>query len=117
MNENENQSNLQMEQANVNNDVSKLNYYLKIYNSCFIDSILDEWPPPWGVDDHRIDLIQGISLPNKDPFCVSLAQQEEIMDQVNGLVEKGMIWPSISPFCSHILLMQKKDGSHHMCVD
>ena len=39
------------------------------------------------------------------------------MAQVNELLEKGMIQPSSSPFCSPILLVQKKDGSYHMCVD
>ena len=39
------------------------------------------------------------------------------MAQVNELVEKGMVYPSSSPFCSHVLLVQKKDGSYRMCVD
>ena len=39
------------------------------------------------------------------------------MAQVNDLLEKGMIQPSSSPFCSHVLLVQKKDGSYRMCVD
>ena len=39
------------------------------------------------------------------------------MAQVKDLLEKGMIQPSSSPFCSPILLVQKKDGSYHMCVD
>ena len=39
------------------------------------------------------------------------------MTQVNELVEKGMVRPSSSPFCSPMLLVQKKDGSYHMCVE
>ena len=37
----------------------------------------------------------GSSPPNKPPYRVSQAQQEEIMRQVNELVEKGMVRPSI----------------------
>ena len=59
----------------------------------------------------------GCSPPNRAPYRVSYAQQEEILTQVNELVEKGMIRPSSSPFCSPVLLVQKKDGSYRMCID
>ena len=55
--------------------------------------------------------------PNRPPYCVFRAQQEEIMSHVNELLEKGLIHPSSSPFCFHVLLVQKKDGSYHTCVD
>ena len=46
LNESDNQSDVQKEPANVNNDVSKLNDFLKTYDSSFMDSIPDELPPP-----------------------------------------------------------------------
>ncbi|MCO5548947.1 hypothetical protein L7F22_002411 [Adiantum nelumboides] len=67
--------------------------------------------------DVFIDDIPGSSPPNKPPYRVSQAQQEEIMRQVNGLVEKGMVRPSSSPFCSPVLLVHKKDSTYRMCVD
>ncbi|MCO5582158.1 hypothetical protein L7F22_036048 [Adiantum nelumboides] len=56
----------------------------------FIDDIPGELPPKRGDDDHAIELIPGSSPPNKPPYRVSRAQQEEIMRQVNELVEKRM---------------------------
>ena len=99
------------------NDTNQLNEFLHSYSSCFFDKIPNELPPSRGEDDHRIDLIQGSTPPNRAPYRVSLAQQEEIMAQVNELLEKGMIHLSSSPYCSPVLLVQKKDGTYRMCVD
>ena len=104
-----------------NESISKIDESLKSFLDehahCFSETIPVELPPSRGIDDHRIDLIPGTSPPNRPPYRVSLAQQEEIMSQVKELLEKGMVQPSSSPFCSPVLLVQKKDGSYRMCVD
>ena len=64
---------------NVINDTSNLNEFLHSFDSCFANEIPNELPPSRGDDDHRIDLIQGSTPPNRAPYRVSLAQQEEIM--------------------------------------
>ena len=69
------------EQSHVNDDAQKFNDFLKAYDACFAGPILDELPPSRGVYDHRIDLIYGSAPPNKAPYHVSLAQQEEIMSK------------------------------------
>ena len=58
------------------NDTNHLNEFLHSYSSCFADKIPNELPPSRGEDDHRIDLIQGSTPPNRVPYRVSLAQQE-----------------------------------------
>ncbi|MCO5562602.1 hypothetical protein L7F22_016230 [Adiantum nelumboides] len=95
----------------------ELSNFLNQFQDVFIDDIPGELPPKRGDDDHMIELIPGSSPPNKPPYRVSQAQQEEIMRQVNELVEKGMVRPSSSPFCSPVLLVQKKDGTYRMCVN
>ncbi|MCO5595518.1 hypothetical protein L7F22_049563 [Adiantum nelumboides] len=68
----------------------ELSNFLNQFQDVFIDDIPRELPPKQGDDDHMIELISGSSPPNKPPYRVSHAQQEEIMRQVNKLVEKGM---------------------------
>ncbi|MCO5554914.1 hypothetical protein L7F22_008452 [Adiantum nelumboides] len=95
----------------------ELSKFLNKFQDVFIDDIPRELPPKRGDDDHAIELILGSSPPNKPPYRVSQAQQEEIMRQINELVEKGMVRPSSSPFCSPVLLVHNKDGTYRMCVN
>ena len=103
------------EKKDAMNDVDKeLSLFLKSFKECFANELPSEIPPSRGEDDHKIDLIPGTSPPNRPPYRVSYAQQEEILTQVNELLEKGLIRPSSSPFCSPVLLVQKKDGSYRI---
>ncbi|MCO5569414.1 hypothetical protein L7F22_023126 [Adiantum nelumboides] len=95
----------------------ELSNFLNQFQDVFIDDIPGELPPKRGDDDHMIELIPRSLPPNKPPYRVSQAQQEEIMRLVNELVEKGMVRPSSSPFCSPLLLVQQNDGTYRMCVD
>ncbi|MCO5608938.1 hypothetical protein L7F22_063156 [Adiantum nelumboides] len=69
---------------------SKLSNLLHEFQDVFTNDILSEFPPTRGQDDDTLELLPGSSPPNKPPYRVSLAQQEEIMRQVNKIVEKGM---------------------------
>ena len=90
--------------------------FLKLYKDYFSEALLGQLPPE-RPKDHSILEVPGSSPPNRAPYRVSVAQQEEIMSQVNELLEKGLIEPSSLPYCSPILLVQKKDGSWRMCID
>ncbi|MCO5563533.1 hypothetical protein L7F22_017177 [Adiantum nelumboides] len=90
--------------------------FLDEYADCFSEALPGQSPPERS-EDHSIDLIPGSAAPNKPPYRVNAAQQEEIMTQVNELLQKEHIQLSSSPFCSPVLLVQKKDGSWRMCID
>ena len=85
-------------------DIELFNF-LKEFQDLFTDDIPTELPPTRGIFDHTIELLPGSSLPNKPPYRVSEAQQDEIMKHVNELVEKVMARSSSSPFCSPVLLV------------
>ena len=72
-----------------NPNVYKQKEFLNQYKDCFVSSIPNELPPTRGEHNHRIDLVFGSSPPNRPPYRVSHAQQEEILAQVNEQLEKG----------------------------
>ena len=76
-------------------EMSKL---LREFQDIFKDDIPCEMPPSCGMDDHSIELILRSTPPNKPPYRLSQAQQEEILQQVDELMSKGMIQNSLSPF-------------------
>ncbi|MCO5555924.1 hypothetical protein L7F22_009468 [Adiantum nelumboides] len=90
--------------------------FLNGFSDGFSDSLPDELLPE-RPEDHSIGLMPGSSPPNRPSYRVSAAQQKEIMSQVNELLEKELIQPCSSPFCSPVLLVQKKDGSWRMRID
>ena len=45
------------------------------------------------------------------------AKLKELKVQLNDLLDKGFIRPSISPWGDPILFVKKKDGSIRLCID
>lgn len=90
--------------------------FLNQFADCFSNSLPSELPPE-RPEDHGIDIVLGNSPPIKLPYGVSVAQQEEIMSQVQELLERELIQPRVSPHCFPVLLVHKKDGSRRMCID
>jgi hypothetical protein len=73
-------------------------------------------PPKRGVQ-HEIQLQQECPLPNIGMYRMSVMENVEIKKQIQELLDKEVIVPSSSPCGSPILLVPKKDGTWHMCVD
>lgn len=67
--------------------------------------------PPAHEHDHTLILKEGSKPINVRPFCYPHAQKIEIRRLVNEMLEAGMIWLSISPFSSPVLLAKKKDDN------
>ena len=86
----------------------------------FADVLLEELPeelPPLRHTQHAIDLVPRASLPNLPHYRMELAKYEELSQQVQELVDKGLIQPSLSPCVVPALLAPKKDGTWRMCCD
>ncbi|XP_070015958.1 uncharacterized protein [Nicotiana sylvestris] len=58
--------------------------------------------------------IQPISIP---PYRMAPPKLKKLKDQLQELLDKGFIRPSISPWGALVLFVKKKDGSMRMCID
>lgn len=67
--------------------------------------------------DHAITLQAGATPVNSRPYRYSPLQKDEIERQVTEMLTAGLMQPSMSPFASPVLLVQKKDGGWRFCID
>ena len=85
----------------------------------FLDVFPDELPglPPPREIDFRIDVEPGtrpISIP---PYRMAPAELRELSSQLQELLDRGFIRPSVSPWGAPVLFVKKKDGSLRMSID
>jgi len=67
--------------------------------------------PPKREIQHEIHLLHDAPLPNIFMYRMLAIEMEEIKQQVQELLDQGVIRPSSSPCSSSIVLVPKKEGS------
>ena len=73
--------------------------------------------PPEREVEFTIDLIPGIEPISIPPYRMAPAELRELKAQLEELLSKGFIRPSISPWGAPVLFVKKKDGSLRLCID
>ncbi|XP_070024836.1 uncharacterized protein [Nicotiana sylvestris] len=73
--------------------------------------------PPDRDIDFGIDLVPGTQPISIPPYRMALAELKEFKEQLQELLDKGFIRPSVSPWGALILFVKKKDGTMRMCID
>jgi hypothetical protein len=81
----------------------------------FVDEI-PELPPTREID-FSIYLLPGSAPISKLPYRVSLPEPTELKIQLQELLDKEYIGPSVSPWGAPILFVKKKDGTLRLCID
>ncbi|XP_063942971.1 uncharacterized protein LOC108207610 [Daucus carota subsp. sativus] len=73
--------------------------------------------PPSRPVDHAIPLQQSSNPFKLKPYRYPHSQKTEIENQVQQMLDSGIIKTSNSPFASHVILVKKKDDTWRFCVD
>jgi len=67
--------------------------------------------------EFSIDLVPGVGLVSIAPYRMAPAELVELKKQIEELLEKQFIRPSVSPWGAPVLLVKKKDDSSRLYVD
>ena len=85
----------------------------------FADVFLTDLPglPPERDVEFIIDLEPGTRPISMASYRMAPAELKELNSQLQDLLGKGFITPSVSPWGASVLFVKKKNGSLRMCID
>jgi hypothetical protein len=64
-----------------------------------------------------IDLVPRATPVSKTPYRMSTPELKELQMQLEELLKKGYILPSVSPWGAPVLFVKKKDETLRLCID
>ncbi|GAU39338.1 hypothetical protein TSUD_60890 [Trifolium subterraneum] len=133
---------LGMDWLSANTNTHQLIQYLGAENKCFsimftissesslspsdipiVREYLDVFPeeinslPPEREIEFSIDLVPGSQPISVAPYRMSPIELRELKSQLEELLQKHFIRPSVSPWGAPVLLVKKKDGTMLLCID
>ena len=73
-------------------------------------------PRETDVIQHQINLADYTPIRCK-PYPLPHAMREELRNNVDAILEMGVMRPSTSAYASPFVMVKKKDGSNKVCVD
>ena len=85
----------------------------------FVDVFPDELP---GIVLDRevefsIELLPGTTPISITPYRMAPLELKELKTQLQDLLDRGFIQPSVSPWGAPVLFVKKKDGTMRLCID
>jgi hypothetical protein len=73
--------------------------------------------PPKRDIDFSINLMPGAAPVSKAPYRMSIPELKELQLQLEELLKKGYICPSVSSWRAPVLFVKKKYGTLRLCID
>ena len=73
-------------------------------------------PPKRDIDFH-IDLVPGAKPISRAPYRMTTEELSGLSLQLEDLLAKGSIRPSVSPWGAPVLFVKKKDGLLCLCIN
>ena len=73
--------------------------------------------PPDREIEVSIELLPGTTPISNAPYRMAPPELAELKKQLQELLDKGLIRPSVSPWGAPVLFDKKKDGSLRLCID
>jgi len=73
--------------------------------------------PPQREIDFEIELVPGAHPISKAPYRMAPMELKELEVQLEKLLQKGFIRPSVSPWGAPVLFIKKKDGILRLYID
>ncbi|KAA0065937.1 ty3-gypsy retrotransposon protein [Cucumis melo var. makuwa] len=73
--------------------------------------------PPHREVEFAIELEPGTVPISRAPYRMAPTELKELKVQLQELLDKGFIRPSVSPWGAPVLFVKKKDGSMRLCID
>jgi hypothetical protein len=73
--------------------------------------------PPDREIEFTIDLVPGTQPIHKAPYRMAPTELKELKEQLQELLDRGFIRPSVSPWGAPVLFVKKKDGTMRLCID
>ena len=67
--------------------------------------------------DLSIEIVPGTTPMSRAPYKMASAKLKELMSQLQELMDKGFIRPSVSPWGAPVLFVKKKDDTLRICID
>ena len=67
--------------------------------------------------DLSIEIVPGIAPMSRAPYRMAPVELKELKVQLQELLDKGFVRPSVSPWGAPVLFVKNKDGTLRMCID